>query len=176
LNYDPAYFSETVELNVWGTNMLAPVGMLYNNSLSAFWIPSVPPSVIAACATPSPDGVMHTNGPTGSGIAACGATNLGASGFVRIVPEQIAGGPFALPYTLALCDATGTPDGSCLGPIDFSLTYANWSNGQTKTFTIFAGGQGQTVTYDEYYHRLVIAMKNVNGWFLGGRSLAVTTN
>jgi hypothetical protein len=162
--------------NFYGTHAAAPVIKAAYDTFATRWTSTPLPDPIVWTATLSNDDVVHTNGPSGTGLFTVTTWNNGVTGNVTITLDTD-WGYGGLPYTLWVCETNA--QSQCISSLSPSLSLP-MNAGATHYFAVLAQGQGQAVTLDPYYHRIFFRIReglnNPTGTLVGGAGLSITTN
>jgi hypothetical protein len=162
-------------LNYYGTNSAAPVIKVAYNTYAIVWSSVATPSFYLATATFSSDDVVHTGGPSGTGVFSVTTQNVGVAGDVTITLDTD-WGYGSLPYTLTVCELNS--QAQCLAPPSATLN-RHFNVNEAPWFLVVVQGQGQAVSLDPYYHRVFLRLRNgfsqPNGTMIGAVGLSVTT-
>jgi alpha-tubulin suppressor-like RCC1 family protein len=128
------------------------------------------PDILAIASTPSNDGIV-TVPPSGTGVFAAAAVNIGAAGNVTVSVDD---GGRNLPLTITLC-RSDPATGACVGSakpaaIDSPAIAAN----EVLMISVFVKATGP-VAFDPSINRLQLRLKTDDGVTRGSTSVAVRT-
>lgn len=124
------------------------------------------PDIIPIGVTPSNDGVVRIQGPSGTNYLAAAAINIGQASTMTISPRIIGGGPASA--TICRSNASG-----CIGPPAASVSQTFATN-DSATFTIFVRAQGH-ISFDPAVNRVVLDFLDTGGVIRGQTSAAIAT-
>jgi hypothetical protein len=164
--------------NFYGTTAAAPVIKAAYNTFATRWTSTPLPDPIVWTATLSNDDVVHTNGPSGTGLFTVTTWNNGTSGPVTITLDTD-WGYGGLPYTLWVCETNA--QSQCTNPSTPAPSISlEMNTSSVHYFLVLVQGQGQPVALDPYYHRIFFRIRqgfnNPTGTLVGGAGLSITTN
>jgi hypothetical protein len=127
------------------------------------------PDIVAVPATLTGDGIVSISGPTGTGVFAVAAVNVGAGGSITASVDT---GTATLPVALGIC-RTEAATGRCLQAAGSSVTTAI-DAGATPAFGVFIDALGD-IPFVPAVNRVFVRFTDGTGTSRGAASVAVRT-
>jgi phospholipase/lecithinase/hemolysin len=126
------------------------------------------PDLIMIGGTPSGDGYARTGGPSGTGVLAASAVNIGAAGTMTVSARKLNA---QMPLNIFICQ-TNPATAQCLAPPAPTVTLSVGSN-QTTTWSVFLAATG-TIPENPATNRVFLEFSDATA-VRGSTSTAVTT-
>lgn len=164
-----AFASTDVQFAYVCTGAASALPIVGVNTLKLVFDANPVPDLITVGVTPSNDGFVRTGGPSGAGVFAISAVNIGAAGVIT-AKARVTGNN--TPLSVGVCQTNSTT-GACMAAPTTSVT-ATISNNQITTWGAFAQASG-TIAPDPAQFRIFFEFTDATGVVRGSTSTAVTT-